>query len=70
MLDMPAAKCLWPGGSLVADNIEPEKGESDLYIQALHNHPLMEPVSIPIGQGLEGSARRWSVVATQSHNLD
>ena len=54
----------------MTDNIVPEKEESDLYIPALHNHPLMETVSIPIGQGLEGSARRWSVVATQSHNLD
>ena len=51
-------RSLWPGGSLVADNIEPEKEESGLYIQVLHNHPLMETVSIPIGQGIEVSTRK------------
>ena len=42
----------------MADNIEPEKEESDLYIQALHNHPLMELVSVPIGRGIEVSTGR------------
>ena len=51
-------RSLCPGGILVADNIEPEKEESDLYIQALHNHPLMEPVSVPIGRGIEVSTGR------------
>ena len=57
MLDMLATK-LRPGGLLVADNIDPEKEESDLYIQARHNHPLMETVSVPIGRGIEVSTRR------------
>ena len=42
----------------MADNIEPEKEESGLYIQVLHNHPLMETVSIPIGQGIQVSTRK------------
>ena len=57
MLDMLATK-LRPGGILVADNIDPDKEESDPYIQALHNHPLMETVSVPIGRGIEVSTRR------------
>ena len=57
MLDLLATK-LRPGGILVADNIDPEKEESGLYIQALHNHPLMETVSVPIGRGIEVSVRR------------
>ena len=57
ILDMLAAK-LRPGGILVADNVLPGLPDSDHYIQALHDHPLMETVSVPIGRGIEVSTRR------------
>ena len=52
------APMLRPGGLIVADNVEPGKEESDQYIQAVSDHPLMETISVPIGRGIEVSTRR------------
>ena len=53
------APMLRPGGLLVADNVNPgTREDSDKYIQALRDHPLMESVSVPIGREIEVSARR------------
>jgi len=57
LLNIIAPK-LRPGGILVADNVLPGHPDSDQYIQALHGHPLMETVSVPIGRGIEVSTRR------------
>ena len=57
ILDILAPK-LRPGGILVADNVNPGHPDSDQYIQALHEHPLMETVSIPIGREIEVSMRK------------
>ena len=57
ILDILAPK-LRPGGILVADNVNPGHSDSDQYIQALHEHPLMETVSVPIGREIEVSMRR------------
>ena len=52
------AQMLRPGGLIVADNVNPGKEESDQYIAALREHPLMESVSVPIGREIEVSMRR------------
>lgn len=52
------APLLRPGGLLVADNVEPGQAESDRYIQALLDHPLMETISVPIGRKIEVSMRK------------
>jgi predicted O-methyltransferase YrrM len=53
------APMLRPGGLLVSDNVNPgTREESDQYIQALRDHPLMESVSVPIGRAIEVSGRR------------
>ena len=57
ILDTLAPK-LRPGGILVADNVNPGNPDSDQYIQALHEHPLMETVSVPIGREIEVSTRK------------
>ena len=57
ILDTLAQK-LRPGGLLVADNVNPGNPDSDHYIQALHEHPLMETVSVPIGREIEVSMRK------------
>ncbi|MBI2190410.1 MAG: class I SAM-dependent methyltransferase [Planctomycetes bacterium] len=49
---------LRPGGLLVADNVEPGDAESDRYIRALEEHPLMETVPVPIGRKIEVSMRK------------
>jgi predicted O-methyltransferase YrrM len=57
ILDILAPK-LRPGGILVADNVNPGHSDSDNYIQALYEYPLMETVSVPIGREIEVSMRR------------
>jgi len=57
IMDTLASK-LRPGGLLVADNVNPGNPDSDQYVQALHEHPLMETVSVPIGREIEVSMRK------------
>ena len=49
---------LRPGGLVLADNVNPGNEDSDNFIQALHEHPLMEAVSVPIGREIEIITRK------------
>ena len=61
LLEVIAPK-LRPGGLLVADNVESGHADSDRYIQALHDHPMMETVNVPIGREIEVSVRKLDAV--------
>ena len=49
---------LRPGGIVVADNVNPGNSDSDEFIQALYDNPLVENVDVPIGREIEVFTRK------------
>ena len=49
---------LRPGGLLVADNVTVGEADTAAFVEALHGHPLMETVHVPIGREIQVSIKR------------